>query len=123
MPRESERASAPLLPAARRLALKVGARRLAAARRRMLAADALTLVEKVGQLAAEGQLDDADAAERIERKLQAFAKLAKSQLAEPSTSMAEPSVSDGDAADGVRAEAEAVRAAADRLLAELARLR
>ena len=118
-----ERASAPLLPAARRLALKVGARRLAAARRRMLAADALTLVEKVGQLAAEGQLDDADAAERIERKLQAFAKLAKSQLAEPSTSMAEPSVSEGDAADGVRAEAEAVRAAADRLLAELARLR
>ena len=118
-----ERASAPLLPAARRLALKVGARRLAAARRRMLAADALTLVEKVGQLAAEGQLDDADAAERIERKLQAFAKLAKSQLAEPSSSMAEPSVSEGDAADGVRAEAEAVRAAADRLLAELARLR
>ena len=118
-----ERASAPLLPAARRLALKVGARRLAAARRRMLAADALTLVEKVGQLAAEGQLDDADAAERIERKLQAFAKLAKSQLAEPTGSMAEPSVSEGDAADGVRAEAEAVRAAADRLLAELARLR
>ena len=118
-----ERASAPLLPAARRLALKVGARRLAAARRRMLAADALTLVEKVGQLAAEGQLDDADAAERIERKLQAFAKLAKSQLAEPTSSMAEPSVSEGDAADGVRAEAEAVRAAADRLLAELARLR
>ena len=77
----------------------------------------------MGQLAAEGQLDDADAAERIERKLQAFAKLAKSQLAEPTSSMAEPSVSEGDAADGVRAEAEAVRAAADRLLAELARLR
>ena len=38
----------------------------------MLAADALGLVSKVGQLSAEGRLDDHDAAERIERKLQSF---------------------------------------------------
>jgi len=66
------------LPAAQRLANRLGMRRLEASRARQLERDALALLHKVGAASAQG-LSDAGAA-RLEHKLQEFARGAQQVL-------------------------------------------